>query len=227
MSRAKDFAPGADAIIIYHGDETAAFGGTKKAIIAGKGVLNNKISAFLFSALRKVGIANHFIELVDDRRQRCRKTTPLAITVIARNHVTEDLAYRLPFKTGARLKNPVYELIYRENRAGDILINDDHALALGLCSLEELKALRKCAEDANKVLTELFARVGVILAEARFSFGRTVNGEILLTGEISPDTCRLWDEKTGKKLDRDRFRYDLGQVIEAYENIWQRLVAIK
>jgi phosphoribosylaminoimidazole-succinocarboxamide synthase len=215
---------GEKTIIVNHDDEASAYGGTKKAIIEGKGILNNKISSRLFAIINAVGVPNHFLEKLDDRRQLCRKTAPIEVKIVARNHATEDFLKLFPFfKLGEKFEPPIYDVTVAGENGEEIPIGDEIALKTGKCARLDLTVMRTYALAANNVLSEIFSEAGIILAEIRFAFGRTPDEEILLTGELTPDTCRLWDKKTREKLDLDRFRYDLGRIIESYENIWQRL----
>ena len=222
--KSKDiFGVDADTVHLFFKDEVIAFNGIKKAMIANKGVLTNKISAVLFEILTEKGIPNHFVERVDERRQLCKKTTALPLVINVHNYATKELCRRFSFREGEKLNNSILELIYNDGKSEGMLINNDYALALKLCTKEELSLILQYTRNTNKVLTAVMAAAGIILARIKLGFGRDNSGTIVLNDEISPDTCRLWDIKTKKKLDIDRFCYDLGQVIEAYENIYHRL----
>ena len=217
----------ADRVVIRYTDAATAFNNVKKATIANKGVYNNRISAFIFGYLRDAGIENHYIAMLDDRDQLCRRVEIIPIEVIVRNVVAGSMAKRLGLEEGTRPSNVIYDICYKADELGDPLINDHHAVALGIVTYDELRGIYDMAAKINDALKSLFARVGVMLVDFKIEFGRTGDGRIILADEISPDTCRLWDMKTGEKLDKDRFRRDLGHVIEAYEEIYSRLESLK
>lgn len=211
-----------DKVIIYYKDDATAFDGQKKAQIESKGVLNNLISSAIFEELNRKGIDTHFIKRLDDRSQLCYKTKIIPLEVIVRNVAAGSMAKRYGIEEGTALKEVVYELSYKNDELHDPLINDYHVLALDLATKKQLDTIYNMAKKINEILTENFKRVGIKLIDFKLEFG--IYGEkILLSDEISPDTCRLWDEKTNEKLDKDRFRRDLGNVIEAYEEILKRL----
>ncbi|MEJ5272629.1 MAG: phosphoribosylaminoimidazolesuccinocarboxamide synthase [Spirochaetota bacterium] len=211
-----------DKVVIYYKDDATAFDGQKKAQIESKGVLNNLISSAIFEELNRKGIATHFIKRLDDRSQLCYKTKIIPLEVIVRNVAAGSMAKRYGIEEGTALKEVVYELSYKNDELHDPLINDYHVLALGLATKKQLDTIYNMAKKINEILIENFKRVGIKLIDFKLEFG--IYGEkILLSDEISPDTCRLWDEKTNEKLDKDRFRRDLGNVIEAYEEILKRL----
>ncbi|HPC37884.1 MAG TPA: phosphoribosylaminoimidazolesuccinocarboxamide synthase [Exilispira sp.] len=211
-----------DKVVIYYKDDATAFDGQKKAQIESKGILNNLISSAIFEELNRKGIATHFIKRLDDRSQLCYKTKIIPLEVIVRNVAAGSMAKRYGIEEGTALKEVVYELSYKNDELHDPLINDYHVLALGLATKKQLDTIYNMAKKINEILIENFKRVGIKLIDFKLEFG--IYGEkILLSDEISPDTCRLWDEKTNEKLDKDRFRRDLGNVIEAYEEILKRL----
>lgn len=216
-----------DRIVIRYKDAASAFNNVKKATIVNKGVYNNRISAFIFEYLRDAGIENHYIEMVGERDQLCRRVEIIPIEVIVRNVVAGSMAKRLGLEEGTRPSNVIYDICYKADDLGDPLINDHHAVALGVVTYDELHHIYDMAAKINVALKDLFARVGVTLVDFKIEFGRTKEGSIVLADEISPDTCRLWDTNTGEKLDKDRFRRDLGHVIEAYEEICSRLMSLK
>lgn len=214
-------------IIMHYKDDATAFNGIKKAQIQSKGILNNKITTIIFNKLKKAGIPTHYIETLNDRDQLCKKVTILPLEVIMRNIVAGSMAKRLNIEEGTKPGNVIHELCYKNDELGDPLINEDHAVCLNAATYEDLAIVRDLSDRINKTLTEMFASIGVVLVDFKIEFGRTSDGQIVLADEISPDTCRLWDAKTNDKLDKDRFRRDLGKVIEAYEEILSRLETIK
>ena len=213
----------ADEIIIYYKDETSAFNGIKKATIPGKGIVNNQITAIIYQYLTKANIPNHFIKRINEREQLCIKTNMIPLRIVIRNIITGSIVKRLDLKEGTTIKNSIYELRFKDNKLGNPLINDSHVLALGICSEEELKLIYEYANLINEKLKELFNEINITLVDLKLEFGRTENGEIILADEISPDTCRFWDMFTKDSLDKDRFRQDLGNVVEGYEKVLTRL----
>ena len=197
-----------EKIIIHYKDAATAFNNIKKATIENKGVLNNAISTLIFKELQKAGIKTHYIETINDRDQICRKVTIIPLEVIVRNIIAGSMAQRLGIEEGTQPSNTIYDICYKKDELGDPLINDHHAVALGAVTYDEL--------DLIYAMT----------SRIKIEFGRTSDGEIVLADEVSPDTCRLWDMSTNEKLDKDRFRRDLGKVREAYEEILARLQKI-
>lgn len=212
-----------DALIIHYKDDATAFNGVKKAQIQDKGILNNAITTIIFNYLQDQGIPTHYIETLNDRDQLCRKVKILPLEVIVRNLIAGSMAKRLDIPEGTPAPKPIYELCYKNDALGDPLINEDHALALGAASEADLKIMKDMTLKINEVLKTLFDRLGIILVDFKIEFGRTLDGQIVLADEISPDTCRFWDKATGMKLDKDRFRRDLGHVEDAYQEILKRL----
>lgn len=211
-----------DEVRVYFKDDATAFNGIKKAQIDNKGTLNNSITTMLFELLEKKGIKTHFIKKLSDREQLCKKVEIVPLEVIVRNVAAGSMAKRYGIVEGTELKTTVFELSYKNDDLGDPLINDSHAVAMGLATPEELSKIYKSASEINDILREVFLKVDINLIDFKLEFGR-FNGEIILADEISPDTCRFWDVKTGEKLDKDRFRRDLGNVTEAYEEILSRI----
>lgn len=203
-------------------DDATAFNGLKKGTIHDKGIMNNRISEFLFELLEKNGIRTHFVKLLSDREMLVKAVKILPLEVIIRNVAAGSLAKRLGLKEGTELKRPVLELCYKSDELGDPMINDYHAMALGIATEEQLKFISETSFKVDKILQDFFIRKGIILVDFKLEYG-TFGGEILLADEISPDTCRFWDAGTGEKLDKDRFRRDLGNVEEAYKEILKRL----
>lgn len=210
-------------VIIYYKDAATAGNGAKKADIENKGVLNNSITTVIFNKLKEAGIPTHHIETLNEREQLCYKVDIVPLEVIVRNVIAGSMAKRLGIEEGTPSPNTIFEICYKEDALGDPLINDHHAVALGAASYDELKEIYTLTGKINEILKDLFASVGIRLIDFKIEFGRTPDGKILLADEISPDTCRLWDMKTNEKLDKDRFRRDMGKVIEAYEEISNRL----
>jgi phosphoribosylaminoimidazole-succinocarboxamide synthase len=212
----------AQTVLVEYKDDATAFNGEKKGTISGKGEMNNAITAILFELLAKEGIENHFIKKLSPREQLCRKVEIVPVEVIVRNRAAGSMAKRLGLEEGTELKTTVFEISYKRDDLGDPLINDHHAVAIGLTSFEELKEIYGMADKVNRVLSAFFLKMGIELIDFKLEFGKA-GEKLLLADEISPDTCRFWDAATGKKLDKDRFRRDLGSVEEAYREILSRL----
>ncbi len=212
-----------DLIVIHYKDDATAFNGIKKAQISKKGILNNEITTILFDELIKEGVPTHFVKKLNDRDQLCKKVKIFPLEVIVRNIIAGSMAKRLDIPEGTKINNTVYELCYKNDKLGDPLINEHHAVALGVASYEELKTIYDLTMKINEILKKIFASINITLVDFKIEFGKTSDGEIVLADEISPDTCRFWDATTNDKLDKDRFRRDLGKVIEAYEEILSRL----
>ncbi|WP_392486585.1 phosphoribosylaminoimidazolesuccinocarboxamide synthase [Haloimpatiens sp. FM7315] len=211
-----------DYVIVYYKDDATAFNGEKKGTIGDKGVLNNSITSILFEMLKESGIKTHFEKKLSEREQLCKRVNIVPLEVIVRNVAAGSMAKRLGVNEGTELKTTIFEICYKNDDLGDPLINDYHAVALGLTTFEELKTIYAMTDKINELLKKFFIDRGVKLIDFKLEFGR-FNGEILLADEISPDTCRFWDAKTNEKLDKDRFRRDLGNVREAYEEIMSRI----
>lgn len=212
-----------DKIIIHYKDAATAYNNIKKATIANKGVLNNKISTIIFEYLHKAGIETHYIETINDRDQICRKVSIIPLEVIVRNYIAGSMAKRLGLEEGIKPSNVIFDICYKADELGDPLINDHHAVALGVVTYEELDYIYKVTGKLNEILIDMFKKMDINLIDFKIEFGRTSDGKIVLADEISPDTCRLWDVKTNEKLDKDRFRRDLGNVEEAYIEVAKRL----
>lgn len=208
--------------IVEFRDEATAFDGKKRGTIAGKGVLNNKISAHFFELLARAGIENHYRGLLGDREMLVQAVEIIPVEVVTRNIAAGSLAKRIGVPEGTPLTQPVVEYYYKRDDLGDPMINCSHVVALGLATEEELRRMREIALKVNQVLREYLDAKGIVLVDFKLEFGR-VDGRILLADEISPDTCRFWDKETGAKMDKDRFRRDLGGVAEAYAEVWKRL----
>jgi len=214
-----------DLYMIEYKDDATAFNGEKKGQIHQKGVMNNQITTLIFKKLAKHGIENHFVEYVDETHQIVKKVEIIMLEVIMRNVIAGSLAKRLGKPEGEVLSQPILELCYKNDDLGDPMINNYHAQAIGLANAEELDEITKKAFEINEYLKELFAQCGLTLVDFKIEFGRLPNGKVILADEISPDTCRLWDMATHEKLDKDRFRRDLGNVEEAYQEVLKRLKA--
>jgi phosphoribosylaminoimidazole-succinocarboxamide synthase len=213
----------ANEVLIYYKDDATAFNGVKKSVIANKGILNNQITEIIFKILEKKGVHNHFIKRIDERTQLCQKVDIIKLEFIVRNYIAGSMSKRLQIAEGTKPKNTIFEICLKDDELGDPLINDHHAVALGLCTYEELNTMYQMAKKVNEVLSETFIKGGIILVDFKIEFGKNADGEILLADEISPDTCRLWDSVTLEKLDKDRFRRDLGSIEEAYIEILKRI----
>lgn len=216
-----------ELVVIHYKDDATAFNNLKKATIGSKGVLNNEISTIIFNKLHEAGIPTHYVETLNDRDQLCKKVSIIPLEVIVRNVIAGSMAKRLGIEEGTPAPNTIFEICYKDDALGDPLINDHHAVALGAASYKELEEIYYMTARINEVLKELFAQVNIRLIDFKIEFGRTADGKIVLADEISPDTCRLWDADTNEKLDKDRFRRDLGNVIGAYREIDSRLKSIK
>jgi phosphoribosylaminoimidazole-succinocarboxamide synthase len=209
--------------LVEYKDDATAFNGQKKAQITGKGELNNRITSIFFRMLKENGIENHFIQELSATEQLVRQVEIIPIEVVTRNVAAGSLAKRLGLEEGTPLSRPVVEFYFKNDELGDPLINDSHIDVLGIASDSEKGQLRKLALQVNEVLNAYMKERGIVLVDFKLEFGRTAEGEILLADEISPDTCRFWDAETNEKLDKDRFRRDLGGVEDAYKEILKRL----
>lgn len=210
-------------VIVDYKDDATAFNGVKKGTIVGKGVINNKMTATIFKMLEEKGIPTHFIELLSDNEQLVKAVTIFPLEVIIRNTAAGSICKRLPFEEGQALEAPIFEFCYKNDDYGDPVINDNHATALKLATQEELDAIREMTMKINEILKAYFLEKGINLIDFKIEFGKTNDGQIVLADEISPDTCRFWDVNTGEKLDKDRFRRDLGGIEEAYEEMLKRV----
>lgn len=208
---------------VSYKDDATAFNGLKKGQIQGKGAINNQMSNILFAYLAENGVPSHFIEELSDRDTLVRKVDIVPVEVIVRNVAAGSFSKRLGVPEGTDLPKVLVEFCYKNDELGDPLITDDHAIILGLATAEELDQLRSMAVRIDHLLMSKFAECGLLLVDFKIEFGRTSDGTILLADEISPDTCRLWDVETRKKLDKDRFRQDLGDVEDAYQEVFARL----
>jgi phosphoribosylaminoimidazole-succinocarboxamide synthase len=208
--------------IIQYKDDATAFNGVKKGTIEGKGIINNKMSALLFKILEEKGIPTHFIELLNDREMLVKEVTILPLEVIVRNIAAGSLAKRLGLEEGALMKKSVLEFCYKNDELGDPMINEYHIEALDLATKEQIEEIKRYSFKINDILGKYFKTRGIKLIDFKLEFGLH-KGKVILADEISPDTCRLWDIETDKKLDKDRFRRDLGEVEETYKEVFKRI----
>ncbi len=214
---------GDDNVKVFFKDDATAFNGVKKDVLSDKGVYNNKITTIIYEFLAQNGIETHFVEKISDREQICKKVDIIPLEVIVRNIAAGSMAKRLGVQEGKELLCPVFELSYKDDELGDPLINNDHAVALGIVKREELEEISKIAFKINDVLKELFDKKGILLVDFKIEFGKDKNGKILLADEISPDTCRFWEKTTREKFDKDRFRRDMSDVMKGYVSILELL----
>ncbi len=209
--------------VIHYKDDATAFNGLKKGTIVGKGVVNNLVSNHLFKMLESNGIKTHLVEQINERDSVVRRVQIVPLEVIVRNIAAGSLSKRLGMPEGTKLSTTVLEFCYKDDDLGDPMVNEYHIAALGCATPEEVKTISEMALKVNELLTAYLKDLNIELIDFKLEFGR-FNGEILLADEISPDTCRFWDSKTGEKLDKDRFRRDLGDVEGAYQEILRRLM---
>lgn len=212
-----------DEIIVYYKDDATAFNGEKKSQIDNKGVLNNEITTMIFEMLNKNGIKTHFIEKLNEREQLCKKVEIVPLEVIVRNVAAGSMAKRLGIEEGYKLKTTVFEFSLKDDALGDPLINTSQAVAIGAATFDEIKVILDMTAKINDLLKEFFSKLNINLIDFKIEFGKLSSGEIVLADEISPDTCRFWDATTGEKLDKDRFRRDMGNVEDAYIEILNRI----
>ena len=212
-----------DKVIIQYTDAITAYYKIKRALIKDKGLYCNAVSSMVFTVLKNAGVPMHFIERLSDTEQLCRRVDSIPMEVIVRNVVAGSMAKRLGMDEGIVLKEPIVDLCYKTEDLGDPLINDYHAIALGLVTKEELAVIYSLAEKVNAVLTPLFRGLGITLVDFKIEFGRLPDGQIILSDDITPDSARFWDIETGMKLDKDRFRHDNGKVGQAYRTVYERL----
>lgn len=210
--------------IVDYKDDATAFNGEKKGTIAGKGVINNVMSNHMFQILEKQGVPTHFVEQLSERETVVKKVSIVPLEVIIRNISAGSFAKRYGVEEGIVFARPTVEFSYKNDDLGDPLINDYHAMALGLATAEEIEKIKAMAFQVNEVMKAYFDKLNVILVDFKLEFGKTSGGAIILADEISPDTCRLWDKDTKEKLDKDRFRRDMGGVEEAYQEVMRRLM---
>ncbi len=208
--------------IMYFKDDATAFDGKKKGTIESKGVFNNKIASAIFKYLDAKGVKSHFVEMLSDREMAVKKLEIIPVEVIVRNVAAGSFSKRMGIEEGTAIKGPIVELSYKSDELGDPMINDDYVFALELATPDELKYMKDTALKVNDIMCEFWDERGILLVDYKLEFGRH-NGEVLLGDEITPDGCRLWDKVTREKLDKDRFRRDLGNIEEAYELILKKV----
>ena len=213
-----------DLVIVSYKDDATAFNGLKKGTITGKGAINNRMTNNLMRRLEANGVPTHFVEELSDRETVVKKVSIVPLEVIVRNLSAGSFAKRYGVEEGIVFDEPTIEFSYKNDDLGDPLLNSYHALALKLATREEIALITKYAFMVNDLLKGFMKEIGIDLVDFKLEFGKTADGQIVLADEISPDTCRLWDEKTHEKLDKDRFRRDLGGAEEAYEEVMRRLM---
>ncbi|MBP1755433.1 MAG: phosphoribosylaminoimidazole-succinocarboxamide synthase [Firmicutes bacterium] len=211
-----------DVLIVDYKDDATAFNGLKKGTIVGKGVINNKMSNYVFRLLEQEGVPTHYIEELSDRETAVKKVEIVPLEVIIRNVSAGSFAKKMGMEEGIRFISPTLEFSYKDDALGDPMINDYYAIAIGIATREEIEQITKYVFKVNEVLCKYFESIGIELIDFKVEFGR-YKGQIILADEISPDTCRLWDINTHEKLDKDRFRRDLGNVEDAYQEVFKRL----
>ncbi len=212
-----------DLVIVDYKDDATAFNGEKKGTITGKGVINNKMTNYMFSLLEKAGVPTHLVEEISDRETIVKKVSIVPLEVIVRNVAAGSFSKKLGIAEGTKLQCPTLEFSYKDDALGDPFINDYYALALGLATKEEIDLISKYAFMVNDFMVKFFKEMNIDLIDFKIEFGR-FHDQIILADEISPDTCRFWDSTTHEKLDKDRFRRDMGGVEEAYHEIMRRLM---
>lgn len=211
-----------DVVIVEYKDDATAFNGEKKGTITGKGVINNRMTNHIFRVMEKEGVPTHFIEEINDRETAVKKVEIVPLEVIIRNVAAGSFSKRLGVEEGTPFTEPTIEFSYKNDALGDPLINDYFAVALNLATWEEIRIIKEYAFKVNEVLKAFFLKADIKLIDFKIEFGR-FHGQIILADETSPDTCRLWDVNTNEKLDKDRFRRDMGNVEEAYNEVFKRL----
>ena len=213
-----------DVLIVDYKDDATAFNGLKKGTIVGKGAINNRMTNHIFKILETKGVPTHYVEELNDRETAVKKVSIVPLEVIVRNISAGSFAKRYGVEEGIVFDEPTFEFSYKNDDLGDPLLNTSHALALKLATKEEIALIRKYTMMVNDLLKGFMKEIGIDLVDFKLEFGKTSDGTIVLADEISPDTCRFWDSKTGEKLDKDRFRRDLGNVEGAYQEMARRLM---
>ena len=213
-----------ELVIVDYKDDATAFNGEKKGTISGKGVINNRMTNYMFKMLEKEGVPTHLVEEISERETIVKKVSIVPLEVIIRNVAAGSFSKRMGVEEGKQLLCPILEFSYKNDDLGDPFINNYYALALGLATKEELDTIEKYAFKVNEFMLKFFKGLNIDLIDFKIEFGKTSDGTIILADEISPDTCRFWDSTTHEKLDKDRFRRDMGGVEEAYQEIMKRLM---
>lgn len=216
-----------DVVLIHYTDTITCFNNVKRARTNQKGIYTNKISALLFEYLADNGIRNHFISLVNDRDQLCHKIEVIPVEIDVHNIVAGTMARILGLQEGTVLPNAIIDLRYNNPKLNKPLINETRATALGLMTEKEVRHVTEIASQINNLLKEKFDKAGILLVDMKIEFGRAADGSLILSDEISPDRCRLWDKESGGSLDKDRFRHDMGEISAAYKEVYDRLMNIK
>jgi len=212
-----------DVVIVDYKDDATAFNGEKKGTIVGKGVVNNRMTNHVFKMMEKEGIPTHYVKELSDRETAVKKVSIVPLEVIVRNVAAGSFSKRMGIEEGREFLCPILEFSYKDDDLGDPFINDDYALALGLATQEEIDIIKTYTRKVNEILKAYFLNAGMKLIDFKIEFGKLSDGTIILADEVSPDTCRLWDVETNEKLDKDRFRRDMGNVEEAYNEVFKRL----
>lgn len=212
----------ADVVIVDYKDDATAFNGQKKGTITGKGIINNQMSNYLFQKLEEKGISTHYIHELDERRTLVKRVNIVPLEVIIRNKVAGSFAKRMGLQEGKELLSPILELSYKDDALGDPMINESMALALGIANKEDIETIKRLAFQVNQELQKILSDADIELIDFKLEFGR-YHEHIVLADEISPDTCRFWDMHTQEHLDKDRFRRDMGNVEDAYHEVFRRL----
>ncbi len=210
-------------VIVSYKDDATAFNGLKKGTIAGKGAINNRMTNYMFKLLEKAGVPTHYVEELNDRETVVKKVSIVPLEVIVRNTAAGSFSKRMGVEEGTALKCPILEFSYKNDDLGDPFINDYYALALGLATKEEIDLIAKYTFMVNDFMVDFFKKLNIDLIDFKIEFGKTPDGTIILADEISPDTCRFWDSTTHEKLDKDRFRRDMGGVEDAYAEMMKRI----
>ena len=212
-----------DEVIVRFKDDATAFNAQKRGSVDLKGEMNNAMTTLIFEQVNEKGIPTHFIKKIDEREQLVKKVNIIPLEMVVRNYSAGSMAQRSGAEEGIKSPVTIFDLCYKKDELGDPLINDHHAVFLGAATYEDLDEMYELTSDINDILIDLFDQMNIILVDFKIELGKTSDGKIILADEISPDTCRLWDKDTMKKLDKDRFRRDLGEVTEAYVEIYERL----
>ncbi len=212
-----------DKVVIYFKDDTTAFDGLKKEQVLGKGVINNAISSMIFELLQKRGIPTHYIKKLSDREMLAYRVEIIPVEVVVRNYAAGSFTRRYGIPEGTRLEKPLVETFWKNDELHDPQVCNEHIELLKLADLNDVQKMKEMALKVNEVLKDFFAAKNIILVDFKLEFGKTPDGRLVLADEISPDSCRLWDAKTKKKLDKDVFRYDLGSLEEVYKELLKRL----
>ncbi|MBC6141623.1 phosphoribosylaminoimidazolesuccinocarboxamide synthase [Listeria welshimeri] len=217
----------AGVLRVAYKDDATALNGARKESFAGKGELNNQITALIFSYLEEAGIRSHFIRAISETEQLVKEVSIIPLEVVVRNVIAGSLAKRLGKEEGEKIPSAIVEFYYKEDALDDPFINDDHVLYLEIATTNEMEVIRKAARSINEVLQVLFNQMNITLIDFKLEFGRDADGNILLADEISPDTCRLWDKETKQKLDKDVFRWNIGNLTDVYTEVLNRLKQVQ